>query len=117
MTLNDLCLSTRSRNCLDNAGIKTIEALRNTSADNLLKMRNFGLSGLHEIFAALQSAGVPHVEDDLPDTAVKIDLAINGLRERIKWLESFKDKYSALEQFKDEFRAKRDEALSKMNSQ
>ena len=115
MTLAELCLSTRSLTCLSNARIETIEALRNTSSETLLSMRNFGQSGLQEIYAALYAVGTPHIEDDLPFSRDWIDRAIGGLRERINQLESFKIKIGEMEEFRENFKKKRDGLLSRMN--
>lgn len=49
MTLEDLELSARSLNCLKKEGIKTVGELLGYSADDLMKLKNFGLKSLVEV--------------------------------------------------------------------
>jgi len=44
-----LQLSTRTQNCLESKGIKTIEQLRNTTDRELLTIRSFGRTSLREV--------------------------------------------------------------------
>lgn len=51
-------LSRRSRNCLDRAGITTLEALQATSPEDLLAIRAFGQKCLSEVERFLEANGV-----------------------------------------------------------
>lgn len=54
----DLELSVRSRKCLARLGITSIGGLISKSADELLGIRNFGVTSLNEIRAQLSNAGL-----------------------------------------------------------
>ena len=49
MTVEELELTQRSRNCLKRAGINTIEELISKTEDDLMKVRNLGKKSLAEI--------------------------------------------------------------------
>ncbi len=49
MTVADLNLTVRSRKCLSRLGITTLGELVSKSADELLTVRNFGVTSLNEI--------------------------------------------------------------------
>ena len=58
MTIEDLDLSVRSRNCLKRAGIHTIEDLIKKSGDDMLKVRNLGKKSLDELTKKLEDLGL-----------------------------------------------------------
>jgi DNA-directed RNA polymerase subunit alpha len=58
MTVADLNLTVRSRKCLSRLGITTVGELVAKSADELLTVRNFGVTSLNEIRAKLTEAGM-----------------------------------------------------------
>ena len=58
MTIEDLDLSVRSRNCLKRAGIHTIEDLIKKSGDDMLKVRNLGKKSLDELVKKLEDLGL-----------------------------------------------------------
>lgn len=56
--VTDLNLSVRARKCLTRLGITTIGELISKSADDLLGVRNFGVTSLNEIRSRLNDAGM-----------------------------------------------------------
>lgn len=58
MTVSDLNLTVRSRKCLSRLGISTVGELVAKSADELLTVRNFGVTSLNEIRAKLTEVGM-----------------------------------------------------------
>ena len=54
----DLNLTVRSRKCLSRLGIATVAELVAKSADELLTVRNFGVTSLNEIRAKLTEVGM-----------------------------------------------------------
>ena len=58
MTVSDLNLTVRSRKCLSRLGITTVGELVAKSADELLTVRNFGVTSLNEIRAKLTEVGM-----------------------------------------------------------
>ncbi len=56
--IGDLNLSVRSKKCMSRLGINTIGELMRRSADDLLGVRNFGVTSLNEIREKLQEAGL-----------------------------------------------------------
>ena len=58
MTVGDLNLTVRSRKCLSRLGITTVGELVAKSADELLTVRNFGVTSLNEIRAKLTEVGM-----------------------------------------------------------
>jgi DNA-directed RNA polymerase subunit alpha len=56
--VGDLGLSVRARKCLSRLGILTIGELMNRSPDELLGVRNFGVTSLNEIRQKLTEAGI-----------------------------------------------------------
>lgn len=50
--------SVRAYNCLTNAGIRTIEELQSKRAEELLKLRNFGMTSLKETRKKLAERGL-----------------------------------------------------------
>ena len=57
MVIEDLDLSVRSFNCLQRAGIHTVEDLTNKSEEDMMKVRNLGRKSLEEVIAKLASFG------------------------------------------------------------
>lgn len=57
-SVDDLELSVRSSNCLDNAGIKTVGQLIALTEGDLLRLRYFGRKSLDEIKCALRERGL-----------------------------------------------------------
>ena len=64
MTIEELDLSVRSFNCLQRAGINTVEDLINKSEDEMMKVRNLGRKSLEEVMAKLDSLGFTLTKDD-----------------------------------------------------
>jgi DNA-directed RNA polymerase subunit alpha len=58
MTVEELELSMRSRNCLKRAGINTIEELVDKSEAEMMKVRNLGKKSLDEIIEKLKDMGL-----------------------------------------------------------
>ncbi len=58
MSVTDLNLSVRARKCITRLGIATVAELIAKSADELLSMRNFGVTSLNEIRAQLSDVGL-----------------------------------------------------------
>lgn len=58
MTVSDLNLTVRSRKCLSRLGITSVGELVAKSADELLTVRNFGVTSLNEIRAKLTEVGM-----------------------------------------------------------
>ena len=58
MTIEELDLSVRSFNCLNRAGINTVEDLINTSEDDMMKVRNLGKKSLEEVIYKLEAMGL-----------------------------------------------------------
>ena len=64
MTIEELDLSVRSFNCLNRAGINTVEDLISKSEDEMMKVRNLGRKSLEEVVAKLDSLGFKLSKDD-----------------------------------------------------
>ncbi len=58
MSVNEIELSVRAANCLNNANITTVGQLASKSEAEMLKYRNFGKKSLNEIKDKLQSLGL-----------------------------------------------------------
>ncbi len=58
MSVNEIELSVRAANCLNNANITTVGELAQKSESEMLKYRNFGKKSLNEIKAKLQEMGL-----------------------------------------------------------
>lgn len=58
MSVNEIELSVRAANCLNNANIKTVGELATKSEADMLKYRNFGKKSLNEIKAKLVDLGL-----------------------------------------------------------
>ncbi|MGV3774133.1 MAG: DNA-directed RNA polymerase subunit alpha C-terminal domain-containing protein, partial [Verrucomicrobiales bacterium] len=58
MSVNEIELSVRAANCLNNANITTVGQLAMKSEAEMLKYRNFGKKSLNEIKEKLQSLGL-----------------------------------------------------------
>lgn len=58
MSVNEIELSVRAANCLNNANIVTVGELARKSEPEMLKYRNFGKKSLNEIKAKLQEMGL-----------------------------------------------------------
>lgn len=66
MTLEELNLSKRSRNCLKRAGIHTAEQLAGMDSQELLGLRGLGTGYLQEIRKAVAISGVTSPKKDTP---------------------------------------------------
>lgn len=64
ISIEDMDLSVRSRNCLKRAGINTMQDLIKRSEDDMLKVRNLGRKSLEEVIAKLQSYGLDLKRND-----------------------------------------------------
>jgi DNA-directed RNA polymerase subunit alpha len=74
MSVNEIELSVRAANCLNNANITTVGQLAMKSEQEMLKYRNFGKKSLNEIKDKLQALGLSlgmNFEAGLLDTAPK----------------------------------------------
>jgi DNA-directed RNA polymerase subunit alpha len=58
MSVNEIELSVRAANCLNNANITTVGQLAQKSEADMLKYRNFGKKSLNEIKAKLSELGL-----------------------------------------------------------
>lgn len=58
MSVNEIELSVRAANCLNNANITTVGELTGKSEQEMLKYRNFGKKSLNEIKAKLEQLGL-----------------------------------------------------------
>ncbi len=58
MSVNEIELSVRAANCLNNANITTVGELAGKSEQEMLKYRNFGKKSLNEIKAKLEQLGL-----------------------------------------------------------
>lgn len=58
MSVNEIELSVRAANCLNNANIKTVGELAQKTEADMLKYRNFGKKSLNEIKQKLQELGL-----------------------------------------------------------
>jgi DNA-directed RNA polymerase subunit alpha len=58
MTIEELDLSVRSYNCLNRAGINTVEDLTNKSEEDMMKVRNLGKKSLDEVVYKLNGLGL-----------------------------------------------------------
>ena len=77
--LDDLSLTTRAHNSLDNAGIKTVDQLCKRRASDLLDIPYFGIGQLEEIEVALDDAGYA-LKPPLPPPAVSARQAAQRAR-------------------------------------
>ena len=70
MSVNEIELSVRAINCLNNAGILTVGELVGKSEAEMLKYRNFGKKSLTEIKNRLEQLGLSlgmKIGEDLAD--------------------------------------------------
>ena len=58
MSIDELELSVRSYNCLERAGINTVEELTNKTPEDMMKVRNLGRKSLEEVLAKLKELGL-----------------------------------------------------------
>ena len=58
LTLTDLKLSVRATNCLESEAIHTVRDLVRRNEDQLLEVRNFGETTLHEVQEKLAELGL-----------------------------------------------------------
>jgi DNA-directed RNA polymerase subunit alpha len=73
MSVNEIELSVRAANCLNNANITTVGQLAMKTEAEMLKYRNFGKKSLNEIKDKLQQLGLGlgmKVDPGLVDTPV-----------------------------------------------
>ncbi len=74
MSVNEIELSVRAANCLNNANITTVGELAQKTESEMLKYRNFGKKSLNEIKAKLQDMGLNlgmQFDDDQLQTSLK----------------------------------------------
>jgi DNA-directed RNA polymerase subunit alpha len=74
MSVNEIELSVRAANCLNNANITSVGQLAMKTEQEMLKYRNFGKKSLNEIKDKLQALGLSlgmNFEPGLLDTPVK----------------------------------------------
>jgi len=80
MSVNEIELSVRAANCLNNANITSVGELSQKTEAEMLKYRNFGKKSLNEIKAKLSELGLSlgmKFEDDLlakPQSGVQVEL-------------------------------------------
>ena len=78
MSVNEIELSVRAANCLNNANITTVGQLAQKTEAEMLKYRNFGKKSLNEIKEKLTQLGlslgmkfeIGMVETNAPDTGL-----------------------------------------------
>ena len=58
MNIDELELSVRSYNCLERAGINTVEELCNRTSEDMMKVRNLGRKSLEEVLSKLKELGL-----------------------------------------------------------
>ena len=76
MSVNEIELSVRAANCLNNANITTVGQLAQKTEAEMLKYRNFGKKSLNEIKDKLQQLGFSlgmTFEPDLIDLPISAD--------------------------------------------
>lgn len=64
MSVDELCLSVRSQNCLHRANINNVSELCNKTMDEMCKVRNLGRKSLDEIVNKLKELGLSLRESD-----------------------------------------------------
>jgi len=77
MSVNEIELSVRAANCLNNANITTVGELAMKSEQEMLKYRNFGKKSLNEIKAKLEQLGLSlgmKIDERLLDNRSDLDL-------------------------------------------
>jgi len=62
MKIDDLVLTVRVANTLNNADITTVEQLLQSSPRELIMSRNFGRKSWADLLLALRKAGIPEIE-------------------------------------------------------
>ena len=75
MSVNEIELSVRAANCLNNANITSVGELSMKSEQEMLKYRNFGKKSLNEIKAKLEQLGLSlgmKIDDRLLDKPVEV---------------------------------------------
>jgi DNA-directed RNA polymerase subunit alpha len=85
MSVNEIELSVRAANCLNNANITTVGQLAQKTEAEMLKYRNFGKKSLNEIKDKLQQLGLglgqkfePGLVDPSPSGVAALELATAG---------------------------------------
>jgi DNA-directed RNA polymerase subunit alpha len=76
MSVNEIELSVRAANCLNNANITTVGQLAQKTEAEMLKYRNFGKKSLNEIKDKLQHLGLglgQKFEPGLIDLPISVD--------------------------------------------
>ena len=58
MNIDELELSVRSYNCLNRAGINTVEELCSKTPEDMIKVRNLGRKSLEEVLCKLKGLGL-----------------------------------------------------------
>jgi DNA-directed RNA polymerase subunit alpha len=79
MSVNEIELSVRAANCLNNANITTVGQLAMKTESEMLKYRNFGKKSLNEIKEKLSALGLTlgmNFEQELLDTPKEDPAAI-----------------------------------------
>ena len=98
MSVNEIELSVRAANCLNNANITTVGQLAMKTEQEMLKYRNFGKKSLNEIKDKLQALGLSlgmNFEPGLLDAPVKdnpvttcsslVSLPVGGPSQNVGW--------------------------------
>jgi DNA-directed RNA polymerase subunit alpha len=78
MSVNEIELSVRAANCLNNANITTVGQLAQKTEAEMLKYRNFGKKSLNEIKDKLTALGLGlgmKFDPGLVETPVGVDVA------------------------------------------
>ena len=76
MSVNEIELSVRAANCLNNANITSVGELAMKSEQEMLKYRNFGKKSLNEIKAKLEQLGLSlgmKIDDRLLDKVAEVN--------------------------------------------
>lgn len=85
--VTDFELSVRSRNCLEEMGIRTLGDLMQTTEQELLSRKNFGETSLEEIRDMLASKGLKLGQQILPSTPVETGADLDLPPEQQKMLD------------------------------
>ena len=88
MSVNEIELSVRAANCLNNANITTVGQLAQKTEAEMLKYRNFGKKSLNEIKDKLQQLGL--------GLGMKFDAGLVDMPARRRWRERRRRKSSPL---------------------
>lgn len=79
-SIDSLKLSTRADNCLKNAGCRTVGDLMKYTAQELIRLENFGRRSLAEVRVVLGKLSLSIRDDPFPDDAMKLGGIIQDIQ-------------------------------------